>query len=163
MLSFCVKGFCPYCFFFCMCYCLTVFSHTWILHVLDIHLFWFYSRFCQSTKTSVMNYVKFSLYVYSSYPVPELYLQIEYKLVCCCHFKFFQLEVRRKKCFSSYNFVPPLLACCHVHMLCLVEWSSCASDNDLFLPLGEEAQANIGGSTARLQHCTECVMWRDVH
>jgi hypothetical protein len=47
------------------------------------------------------------IYVYAFYPIPRLYIQIEYKLACCCRFKYFQLEIRKKNWFSVLS---PLLS-----------------------------------------------------
>lgn len=32
----------------------------------------------------------------ASYQIPELYIQIEHRLACCCYFKYLQLENSRK-------------------------------------------------------------------
>jgi hypothetical protein len=37
------------------------------------------------------------IYICAFYPIPRLYVQIEHKLACCSHFKYFQLEIRKKK------------------------------------------------------------------
>ena len=52
-----------------------------------------------------------------SYLVPQLYVQIEHKLACCCHFNYFELVISGKNWFLVI--VSYLLYCCHEHLLFL--------------------------------------------
>jgi len=49
--------------------------------------------------------------------VPKLYIPVKHELACCCHFKYLQWEIKRKKDFSY-----------HFKMLLSSSWGvSCAS------------------------------------
>jgi len=67
-----------------------------------------------------MNNVNLSLNICcASYPIPELYIQIEHRLASCCYVKYLQLWKRAEKIISSYYFLPPLLS--ERHKLCTVQ------------------------------------------
>jgi hypothetical protein len=60
------------------------YSETWTLHSLSLCFLWFYAS---SAKTSI----RIVLYVCGIYVfplIPQLYIQIEHKLACCCHLKY---------------------------------------------------------------------------
>jgi hypothetical protein len=82
------------------------------------------------TKTSVRAMLNFpGIYVCAFYPIPWLYIQTEHKLACCWCFKYFQLEIRKKKWFSFI--ISYLLYCLHVTIL----WLQGASRMQPCLPM----------------------------
>jgi hypothetical protein len=76
--------------------------------------------FIGPAKTSIRAMLNFpGIYLCAFYPIPRLYVQIEQKLACCCRFKYFQLEIRKKKKIFSYNLLSPLLSSCTLTILWL--------------------------------------------
>jgi hypothetical protein len=83
----------------------------WIYVFLDsMHIF---IGPAKASTTGVLNFP--GIYVCAFYPIPWLYVQIELKLACCCRFKYFQLEIRKKNWFSVI--ISCLLYCLRVHLL----------------------------------------------
>jgi hypothetical protein len=76
--------------------------------------------FIGPAKTAIRAMLNFpGIYICAFYPIPRLYVQSEQKLACCCCFKYFQLEIRKKKLIFSSNFQSPLLSSCTFNILWL--------------------------------------------
>jgi hypothetical protein len=56
------------------------------------------------------------IYICVIYPIPSVYVHIEHKLACCCHFKYCQFEMKEKKVDFQLT-VSRLLLCLHVCLL----------------------------------------------
>lgn len=64
------------------------------------------------------------MYVFPFYPVPWLHIQIEHTLAHCCHFKYFQLEIRGKSGFLvTISCLCFLIYACYHWFMTLSRWS----------------------------------------
>jgi hypothetical protein len=75
--------------------------------------------FCVSHHNTCKNNITFSWkYICVFYPIHQSHIQIQHKMVCCCHLKYYQLEFRGGGggMVFIYNFLTPLLSLC-VHTI----------------------------------------------
>ena len=86
---------------------------------------WFYAHFhwsCQLVHNNITFF--FGNHVRAFYPLPQLSIQTKHQLACCFHYKYFQLEIRKKKLILSYTFLSPLVSVCMLIILRLLGGST---------------------------------------
>jgi hypothetical protein len=96
---------------------------TWNLHSLYLQFPWFYAVIGH-TKTSIrmLHFLEY-VYVCAFHPIPSLHIQNEHWLVCCCHFKYLQLEVKKKK--TDFQLQFPLSSITYLYAYNSVASRSC--------------------------------------
>lgn len=75
-------------------------SSSWIEILLD------YTHFFSSVSPKLPQQDFTWIYVCASYPVPQLDIQTERKLACCCCIKYLQSDTNKQKMTFSYNSLP---------------------------------------------------------